>query len=80
MTCNWEKCIFDVPEIQFLGLKFKKEGIKSDPAKVDALHHDGPPTSKEELRSFLGLTGYSERFIPDYARITYPLRELMRER
>ena len=26
------------------------------------------------------MTGYSERFIPNYARIKYPLRELMQER
>ena len=80
VTCNWDKCLFDVPEIQFVGLTFTKEGIKPDPAKVDGLHHAGPPESKEELRSFLDMTGYSERFIPNYVQITYLLRELMRER
>ena len=53
-----------IPEIQFVGLPFTKEGIKPDPAKVDALHYAGPPTSKEELRSLRGMTGYSIHFIP----------------
>ena len=34
------------------------------------------PESKEAVRSFLGMTGYLSKFIPRYASITAPLRNL----
>ena len=36
------------------------------------------PRNASEVRSFLGMTGYSSRFIPDYATLTKPLRDLTR--
>ena len=78
MTVNTGKCLFDVEETPFVGHIFNKEGIQPDPAKVEALHLAGPPKSKEELRSLLGMAGFSERFIPNYSKITAPLRELLK--
>ena len=37
------------------------------------------PTTKKEVRSFLGLTGYYRRFMPDYAANAVPLTELTRK-
>ncbi|KAK3731610.1 hypothetical protein QZH41_015863 [Actinostola sp. cb2023] len=51
-------------------------GMKPDPKKVEDIQNLEPPTNVKELRSVLGMTGYSSRFIPDYATITAPLREL----
>ncbi len=34
-----------------------------------------PPTTRKELRSFLGLASYYHRFIPVFARIARPLNE-----
>ena len=78
MTVNAGKCQFDVEEISFVGLTFNKKGIQPDPTKVEALHLAGPPKSKEELRSLLGMAGFSERFIPNYANTTAPLQELLK--
>ena len=51
-------------------------GISPDPGKVEALQAVPPPTSTAEVRSFLGMTGFSSTFIPDYAVITTPLWKL----
>ena len=56
VSCNWKKCLFDIPELQFVELKLTNEGMKPNPAKAVALHHAGSSTSKEELQFFLGMT------------------------
>ena len=38
-----------------------------------------PPENVSEVRSFLGMTQYVSRFIPDYATMTEPLRKLTRQ-
>ena len=43
---------------------------------MEALQAIPPLTSTAEVRSFLGMTGFSSTFIPDYAVITTPLRKL----
>ena len=62
--------------MKFFGIIFSAEGISPDPGKVEALQAVPSPTSNAELRSFLGMTGFSSIFIPDYAVITTPLRKL----
>ena len=50
-----------------------------DPEKVDIIHSTPPPRTAQELRSFLGMTNYSSRFIRNYATITEPLRRLTKK-
>ncbi|KAK3084740.1 hypothetical protein FSP39_018188 [Pinctada imbricata] len=79
LTLNKEKCEFNKSEIEFFGVVFSKDGISPDPKKVRAIKEAAPPTNSSELRSFLGMTNYSARFIPDYATICEPLRRLTRQ-
>jgi hypothetical protein len=79
ITVNPKKCVFDVNSISFLGLIFCKEGIRPDSAKISDLRHADKPKTKEEVRSFLGMSGFSRRFIKDYASITAPLRKASKE-
>ena len=41
-----DKCTFGVPEIKFWGLRIGSDGVRPDPAKVEALDHITPPQSK----------------------------------
>ena len=69
------KCLFDVKQLSFVGIVFGKDGVRPDEAKIKALREAGKPTCKEETRSFLGMAGFSQRFIPQYAQMTSALRE-----
>ena len=46
--------------------------------KVRAVAEASQPQTPSEVRSFLGLMGFSARFIPDFATTAIPLRRLAR--
>ncbi|ROT64664.1 putative uncharacterized protein K02A2.6-like [Penaeus vannamei] len=45
----------------------------------DVLTDVPAPTTKKEVRSFMGLSGYYRRFVPDYATIAAPLNDLVKK-
>lgn len=50
-----KKCVFLVNEVRYLGYVLSRNGIHTDPAKVEAITKIQRPTNVTELRSFLGL-------------------------
>ena len=52
----------------------------TDPKKIEAIQGMASPKNIQELRSFLGLTGYYRRFIPNYGDMTYSLYKQLRKR
>ncbi len=79
LTLNRPKCEFNKPQLCYFGVILSANGLSPDPAKVDAVKNADQPTSVSEVRSFLGLTNYVSRFIPNYASIVEPLRLLTRQ-
>ena len=79
LTLNRIKCEFNKDTIEFYGFTFGQNGISPDPKKVEAVCKATAPGNVKEVRSFLGLTNYVSRFIPNYAQITKPLRDLTRK-
>ena len=47
--------------------------------KIESMQNMPPPTNISELRSFLGMTNYLSRFIPNYFMRVYPLLELTKK-
>ena len=80
LTVNLDKSEFYKSSIKFFGLIFSKEGVSPDPEKVEALQRAEPPTSKAELRSFLGMLNFSSEFIEKFSDQTAILRKLTREK
>ena len=74
-----EKCSFSQSKIMFYGHIFNAEGIKPDPKKVDVIKAMNSPQCASEVKSLLGMAQYVSRFIPDYAKITAPLRNLTKQ-
>ncbi|CAI7742601.1 unnamed protein product [Closterium sp. NIES-53] len=71
------KCEFFKQELEFLGHVISRDGIKIDLAKIKTIQEWKPPTNITELQSFLGFVNYVRRFIPNMARITSPLTDLL---
>lgn len=74
-----EKCLFNVQELTFLGHVVSHNGLSPLKSKVEAIVHAPAPTNTTELRSFLGLVSYYAKFVPHFADVVEPIRELLRQ-
>ena len=76
---NGDKCVFSTNELSFFGHVFSVNGVSADRNKIKTIVNTTPPENVSEVCSFLGMTKYVSRFIPDYATMTEPLRKLTRQ-
>jgi len=65
-------------ELNYLGHVVTSEGVKPDPEKVKAIKNFPIPKNTTDVKSFLGLTGYYRKFIPQFSKIAKPLTELLK--
>ena len=79
LYAKFSKCEFWLREVQFLGHVVNHEGIKVDPAKIEAIMNWERPKTPTEVRSFMGLAGYYRRFVQDFSKIATPLTKLTRK-
>jgi RNase H-like domain found in reverse transcriptase len=63
-----EKSKFCVQQLRYLGY----------PEIVSAIVNYSPPKNVREIRRFLGMTGWYQRFIKNYAKLPCPLTSLLR--
>ncbi len=77
LEINVKKCIYGVPEIEFLGRLLTSKGVQPSPTASKAIVQLPRPDDKKQLRSFLGMVGFYRLFISDFARISAPLYELL---
>jgi hypothetical protein len=68
------KCSFEQTSVTYLGIIVDGNKLSPNPKKTSALK-DWPRTLKtvKQVRSILGVLGYQQPFIPDYANIAQPL-------
>ena len=78
--CKLKKCEFATREVEYLGHIITNGVIQIDPSKMTAvLEWKLPMKSLREVQSYLGLTGYYRKFIPDYSHKARPLHALARK-
>jgi hypothetical protein len=71
------KCEFWLKQLAFLGHVISKGGISVDPNKVRDVLSWNAPMIVSDIRSFLGLAGYYQRFIEGFSKISKPMTELL---
>ena len=74
---NPKKCNFIKTKINYVGHVVSSQGVQTDPQKIEKVKNWPQPNNIDELRQFLGFTGYYRRFIHNYAIIAKPLNDLL---
>lgn len=76
LTINMSKSQFCRKELKYLGYMVDKQGLRTDPSKVEVILNYPTPTSPKEVKRFVGMAGWYRRFIQDFSKISRPLSKL----
>ena len=79
LTLNRQKCEFYTPSVIFYVWVSSGDGIKPDPAKINAIVNMQMPTNVSECHSLLGMTNYVSTLIPGYADVVLPICQLIKK-
>jgi exodeoxyribonuclease III len=70
------KCSFAKPSVAYLGHVVSGAGVAPDPAKCASIKL-AAPTTRAELRSFVGLCSYYRKFVKGFAKIVRPITSFL---
>ena len=73
-----EKSSFFKKHIQYLGHLVSEQGFEPLPEKLEAIRSMPHPKTPKEVKQFLGLIGYYQKFIPRFSDLSRPLTHLTR--
>lgn len=79
LTINVEKSKFCMKSIRYFGHIVGNGEIKPDPGRVKCIVDYTRPNSPKEIRRFLGMTGWYQRYINNYASLASPLTDLLKK-
>ena len=74
-----EKCVWEAPRVDYLGLILEKGVVRMDPAKIAGVAEWPVPTTVKQVRSFLGFVNYYRPFVLKFSHVARPLNELTRK-
>src|SRR5690349_12929762 len=66
------------PRVTFLGHEVGSGTLSPIQSKVEAIQRIPPPSTKKQLRGFLGVVGFYRSFIPRFSHISASLTDLIK--
>lgn len=79
LKLKMKKCAFAKGAVEYLGHVVTGKGLLPTETNIGKIVKMRTPRNGDEIRSFLGTTGYYRRFIKNYARLVMPLQCLVRK-
>ena len=77
LLIKMSKCVWGQTELPYLGHIVSKDGIKTDPKKVQSVVDWPQPNNVTEIQQFLGMTNYFNKYLQGYANQSVPLTDLL---
>lgn len=75
LTVNLAKCEFAKGTVRYLGKEVGQGEVRPIQAKIVAIQHFPPPSTKKELMRFLGMVGYYRGFCQNFSTVVAPLTD-----
>lgn len=79
LTVSITKSFFCMKKIRYVGYLLNEEGLGPDPGKTSAVLEFPAPRNIRETRRFMGMAGWYRRFLPNFAVLTGPITDLLKE-
>lgn len=79
LTIRPKKCQFTMSSCSYLGHVVGNGEVHPEQAKIAAVRDFPIPSTKKQVRAFLGLTGYYRKFMENYAQAALSLTELTKK-
>nr|GEW26461.1 hypothetical protein [Tanacetum cinerariifolium] len=80
LYAKFSKSKFWISKVQFLGHVIDSQGIHVDPVKIEFIKDWASPKTAMEIRQFLGLVGYYQRFIEEFSKIAKSITKLTQKK
>ena len=77
LTVNLEKSVFVKTEVTYLGHKVGNGKIAPNSVKVVGILDYPTPSTRKQVRRFLGMSGFYRRFCKNFSEIVSPLTDLL---
>jgi len=76
LCINIDKCLFHVPEVEFVGFQVGTQGIQMSQKKVEDIVNWPAPRNIKEVQRFIGFANFYRRFIQGFSSLTLPIQVL----
>ena len=79
LTAKPSKCMIGYSSIECLGHNIEEQFVRPKDEKTQAIRDAVRPTTKKQVKSFIGLAGFYRKFIPNFSTIASPLTDLTKK-
>ena len=79
LTLKKEKCAVALTSVEYLGHIIDRQGIHPSPKKIEAIQDAPEPKNASDLKSFVGLVTYYNKFINNLSCLLFPFYRLMKK-
>lgn len=80
LTINVQKSKFMMKEIKYLGHIVGHGQIKADPSRVQCINEFPQPTTVKQVRRFLGMAGWYQRYIKNYSAVAGAITDTLKSK
>jgi len=76
LCVNIDKCLFHLPEVEFVGFHAGTQGIQMRKKKVEDILNWPAPRNIKEVQKFIGFANFDRQFIHSFSSLTLPIQIL----